>query len=171
MRKLRLRKVDLPEVSQLVNDVCFLSLLGERPSLEFVSGNNGKGHSLESKELQKEGEQAVCLGVGVSPWGCSMQRQPYDLHPLPSGQPSHLRFPLIPYPRNHCFGAGEGGFLVPLPGRWRREPPSYCFGGHHVPGDTVEPQLHSPVASWRSAVITSLHRMKCLTYAQLFHTI
>ena len=154
MRKLRLRKVDLPEVSQLVNDVCFLPLLGERPCLEFVGGNNGKGHSLESKELQKEGVQAVCLGVGVSPWGCSMQTQPYDLHPLPSGEPSHLRFPLIPYPRNHCFGAGEGGFLVPLPGRWRREP-----------------QLHSPVASWRGAVITRLHRMKCPTYAQLFHTI
>lgn len=62
IRKLRFRKVDLPAVPQLVSDVCFPSVLGERPDLEVVRGDNGKGHSLESKELQKVGEQLFTWG-------------------------------------------------------------------------------------------------------------
>lgn len=70
--------------------------------------DNGKRHSLEYKELQNIGERVLFLGVGLSPWGWSTRRQPYVFHPLPSGDPSHLSFPLIPYPRNHCL---ELGFL------------------------------------------------------------
>lgn len=109
---------EMPEVPQLVSDVYFPSLLGERPFLEVVGGGNGKGHSLESKELQNEGEQAVCLGIHVSTWGYSMRRQPYVLYALPSGDLSHfLIFSLIPYCRNYCSGPGGGGLPVPLPGR------------------------------------------------------
>ena len=85
--------------------------------MEVLGGHSGKGHSLESEELQREGEQAVCVGIGVRPWGCSRRRQPCVFHSLLSGEPSHLSFSLIPYPRNHCIGSGEGGFPVPLPGR------------------------------------------------------
>lgn len=52
-----------------------------------------------------------------------MRRQPYLLHPLPSGDPSlSLSFPLIPYLRKLSFGAGGGGFPVSLPGRWMAGP-------------------------------------------------
>lgn len=165
IRKLRFRKVDLPEVPQLVSDVCFPSVLGERPGLEVVHGDNGKGHSLESKELQKVGEHlftwGFVWGLRVAGWGGSHISFTLCLPETPHFLSAFLSFPTS---GSFLLELGEEGFQSHcLAGGWRA--PTHCFCGHCISGNTIEYRFHSPMASLTDTAITRLHRMQCPNYA------